>query len=259
MIRRRPSAGSGLTRMNKSVVVDDTPSFRGMIKKVLHLVTSRRWTRSSGANDHGNDAAHAQAEPGGDQAQEAPRPRRRLRPRQDRRPGPEGPERPRHHGSKPASKAARRRSRAACRSAASPTPLQKDMVAVNVGELERSTPGEGRRARAQARRPGEGQRRRIKILGDGELTKKLTVHAHSFSERPRRRSKRRAARPIAVPHALRRPRPPVRVSELSNVASPASRTSARSRSSGGACSSRSGCSRSTASASSSPPRASTAT
>ena len=30
--------GLGLGRIGKSVVVDNTPSFRGMIKKVLHLV-----------------------------------------------------------------------------------------------------------------------------------------------------------------------------------------------------------------------------
>jgi large subunit ribosomal protein L30 len=37
--QRRVLAGLGLRRLNKSVVVDNTPSFRGMIKKVIHLVT----------------------------------------------------------------------------------------------------------------------------------------------------------------------------------------------------------------------------
>jgi len=32
-------AGLGLRGPNKAVVVDNTPSFRGMIKKVIHLVT----------------------------------------------------------------------------------------------------------------------------------------------------------------------------------------------------------------------------
>ncbi len=32
-------AGLGLRKVNDSVVVDNTPSFRGMIKKVIHLVT----------------------------------------------------------------------------------------------------------------------------------------------------------------------------------------------------------------------------
>jgi large subunit ribosomal protein L30 len=31
--------GLGLTGPNTEVVVDNTPSFRGMVKKVLHLVT----------------------------------------------------------------------------------------------------------------------------------------------------------------------------------------------------------------------------
>jgi large subunit ribosomal protein L30 len=31
--------GLGLRGPNKAVVVDNTPAFRGMIKKVLHLVT----------------------------------------------------------------------------------------------------------------------------------------------------------------------------------------------------------------------------
>lgn len=30
--------GLGLTRMNKTVVLNDTPSIRGMIRKVSHLV-----------------------------------------------------------------------------------------------------------------------------------------------------------------------------------------------------------------------------
>jgi len=31
--------GLGLRGINKSVVIDNTPSFRGMVKKVLHLVS----------------------------------------------------------------------------------------------------------------------------------------------------------------------------------------------------------------------------
>ncbi len=36
--QRRVLKGLGLRGPHKSVVVDNTPSFRGMIKKVLHLV-----------------------------------------------------------------------------------------------------------------------------------------------------------------------------------------------------------------------------
>jgi len=37
--QRRVLAGLGLRRMNAEVVVDNTPAFRGAVKKVLHLVT----------------------------------------------------------------------------------------------------------------------------------------------------------------------------------------------------------------------------
>ena len=36
--QRKILAGLGLRGPNRSVVVDNTPSFRGMIKKVIHLV-----------------------------------------------------------------------------------------------------------------------------------------------------------------------------------------------------------------------------
>jgi large subunit ribosomal protein L30 len=36
--QRAVMRGIGLRGMNSSVVVDNTPSFRGMIKKVIHLV-----------------------------------------------------------------------------------------------------------------------------------------------------------------------------------------------------------------------------
>ena len=35
---RKVLHGLGLRGINRSVVVDDTPAFRGMIKKVIHLV-----------------------------------------------------------------------------------------------------------------------------------------------------------------------------------------------------------------------------
>ena len=36
--QREVLRGLGLRRLNHSVVVDNTPSFRGMVKKVIHLV-----------------------------------------------------------------------------------------------------------------------------------------------------------------------------------------------------------------------------
>ena len=35
---RAVAVGLGLRKIGKSVVVDNTPAFRGMIKKVIHLV-----------------------------------------------------------------------------------------------------------------------------------------------------------------------------------------------------------------------------
>ena len=37
--QRRTMRGLGLRGINRTVVVDNTPSFRGMVKKVIHLVT----------------------------------------------------------------------------------------------------------------------------------------------------------------------------------------------------------------------------
>ena len=37
--QRRTLRGLGLRGPHRSVVVDNTPSFRGMVKKVIHLVT----------------------------------------------------------------------------------------------------------------------------------------------------------------------------------------------------------------------------
>lgn len=36
--QRKTLIGLGLRRVNRSVVVENTPSMRGMIKKVIHLV-----------------------------------------------------------------------------------------------------------------------------------------------------------------------------------------------------------------------------
>jgi large subunit ribosomal protein L30 len=36
---RRVLKGLGLGRIGRTVVVDNTPSFRGMVKKVIHLVS----------------------------------------------------------------------------------------------------------------------------------------------------------------------------------------------------------------------------
>jgi large subunit ribosomal protein L15 len=65
--------------------------------------------------------------------------------------------------------------------------FKKEIAVVNVSDLERfdngATVDEG-----ALRKAGlvKGQNDGIKILGDGKLTKKLTVHAHKFSQSARK-------------------------------------------------------------------------
>lgn len=60
---------------------------------------------------------------------------------------------------------------------------QAVVAAINVGQLEIFAAGESVDERAlRARGLIKGQADRVKILGSGELTKKITVTAHSFSK-----------------------------------------------------------------------------
>ena len=62
-------------------------------------------------------------------------------------------------------------------------PLASVVVSVNVGDLDVFADGaEVNAAALQANRMVRGRYDLIKVLGDGELTKKLTVHAHRFSK-----------------------------------------------------------------------------
>lgn len=62
-------------------------------------------------------------------------------------------------------------------------PFPVHTVAVNVSSLERFEAGATvDEAALRSARLVQGRDVRIKILGDGDLTKKLTVHAHGFSE-----------------------------------------------------------------------------
>jgi large subunit ribosomal protein L15 len=62
-------------------------------------------------------------------------------------------------------------------------PFPIETVAINVGELERFKAGSKVDEEAlRAARLVQGKSVRIKILGDGELKKKLEVEAHSFSK-----------------------------------------------------------------------------
>lgn len=62
-------------------------------------------------------------------------------------------------------------------------PFPIKTVALNVGDLERFAAGATiDEAALRESRLLQGRADRIKILGDGELTKKLTVNAHRFSK-----------------------------------------------------------------------------
>jgi large subunit ribosomal protein L15 len=61
-------------------------------------------------------------------------------------------------------------------------PFPEVTVAVNLADLERFDAGATvNEASLRAARLVQGRDVRIKILGDGELTKKLTIEAHAFS------------------------------------------------------------------------------
>ena len=131
--------------------------------------------------------------------------------------------------------------------------------AINVGDLEIFEAGQAvDEAALRSAKLVRGQLDRIKILGDGDLTKKLTVTAHKFSKSAKEKIEKAGGKVVEIaPKAGEAaaeglsPHPP--------WPSPASRTSPACRSSAGASSSRWGCSRFTGSASSSRPRGSTAT
>jgi large subunit ribosomal protein L15 len=62
-------------------------------------------------------------------------------------------------------------------------PLADVVVNINVGELEAFESGaEVNATTLKAARLVRGRYDLLKVLGDGELTKKLTVHAHRFSK-----------------------------------------------------------------------------
>ena len=62
-------------------------------------------------------------------------------------------------------------------------PFPVETAALNIGELERFPAGTNVDEKAlRSAKLLRGQVDRIKILGEGELTKKLTITAHAFSK-----------------------------------------------------------------------------
>jgi large subunit ribosomal protein L15 len=75
-------------------------------------------------------------------------------------------------------------------------------IAINVGELERFAAGATvDEAALRESRLVQGRADRIKILGDGELTKKLTVSAHLFSKSAQEKIERAGGSVVLVESA----------------------------------------------------------
>ena len=131
-----------------------------------------------------------------------------------------------HAVSSRTSRAGRRRFSGACRSAGSATRFERVTAAVNVGDLEIFAAGTNVDESALAAHGlVRGRFDRIKVLGDGELTKAVTVSAHAFSKSAAEKS-----RTLAVQLVLARERAALRAGPCPH--SPLSQTSARFRSSG---------------------------
>ncbi len=200
------------------------------------------------------------AKPAGrDPSEDASRPRRGLRPGQDVRSRPEGPVRADARLQAALRGRADAACSAACRSAASTTRSRASPPRSTWATSTVFAAG-AKVDEAALRSSGlvKGRYDRIKILGNGELTKAVTVSAHAFSKSAAEKIEKAGGKVVLLGgrpsssaararSAERQPCPP----------SPPSPTSGRSPSFAGASCSRSGCWRSTASASSSRSPAST--
>jgi len=82
-------------------------------------------------------------------------------------------------------------------------PFPVETVVLNVGQLERFTDGSTvDEAVLRKVRLVQGRDVRVKILGDGELTKKLTVHAHGFSASASEKIQQAKGQAIVIPDAV---------------------------------------------------------
>jgi large subunit ribosomal protein L15 len=81
-------------------------------------------------------------------------------------------------------------------------PFPTETVVLNVGQLDRFAAGTvvDQDALRKARLV-QGRDVRIKILGEGELTKKLTVHAHAFSAKAKDAIEKAKGAVVIIPDA----------------------------------------------------------
>lgn len=82
-------------------------------------------------------------------------------------------------------------------------PFPVETVVLNVGQLERFADGTTvDEAALRKVRLVQGRDVRVKILGDGELTKKLTVHAHGFSASAAEKIQAAKGQAVVIPDAV---------------------------------------------------------
>lgn len=82
-------------------------------------------------------------------------------------------------------------------------PFPVEAAVINIGQLERFAAGStvDQDALRKARLV-QGRYVRIKILGVGELTKKLTVHAHAFSAKAKEAIEKAKGTTVVIPDAV---------------------------------------------------------
>jgi len=79
-------------------------------------------------------------------------------------------------------------------------PFPVTVVGVNLGDLQEFAAGtEINETVLREARLVQGQRVQIKVLGDGEFTKKLTVHAHGFSKSAIEKIEAAGGKAVVVP------------------------------------------------------------
>jgi large subunit ribosomal protein L15 len=79
-------------------------------------------------------------------------------------------------------------------------PFPVHTVAVNVGDLERFDAGAAVDEKAlRDARLVQGRDVRVKVLGEGELKKKLTVSAHAFSESAKQKIEKAGGKVVVLP------------------------------------------------------------
>ena len=79
-------------------------------------------------------------------------------------------------------------------------PFPITVVGVNVGDLQEFAAGTNvDEAVLRDARLVQGSRVQIKVLGDGEFTKKLTIHAHSFSKSALEKIEAAGGKAVVVP------------------------------------------------------------